>query len=616
MKRTYRLYLRNGMYYVRFIVPKSIISLVGKRIIRYSLGTRDFNKALIRLNIESAAFDGFVEGLEQMRIEKDKLYLSDNDLHAFILARMEDVYERYTHYRGGIVAKHFGYDAVKWFDADNDDRKTAWSKIENRYAKYLLNEAKHNSQFADIANKLNTGEIHFASITSKNEENQEHKQWGDHLYRVLRRIEYHTQQMFDSIVNNQPYTEQDGYINDLIETVRNRKNSKLVEAQTEIELDWKVVWKDLRKSKETGRKTVRPKTLDTMDTRLNKIFSILGKSNLHQITDEDAKNLRKQLLEMKKTDGKFYGERALNGYISHYNEIINYAVDNFKLKECHLLKFLPKKEIKKEEKPRIPFTEQVLIKIFSNKDYLKKRYNFADCPKFWIPLIALYSGARLSEISQLKISDVFKDTNIGKYCLKITTLDEKGNQVKDLKTKNAKRIVPIHPKLIEYGFIDFWKQIKKMSAHRNEWCEIHSKKTKKVNTKEGSKIYHYEYDETNLFFTLNIVKYGKNSGKVSKWFNNLLIRDNLKKTDLDEEQVFHCFRHTFASAIYNKNKGLSYIDIEKTMGWSTEGMTKVYIHPTLEKIKDIVYSVSYPKFERKVNTLLLPDKNKSKVFDK
>ena len=52
------------------------------------------------------------------------------------------------------------------------------------------------------------------------------------------------------------------------------------------------------------------------------------------------------------------------------------------------------------------------------------------------------------------------------------------------------------------------------------------------------------------------------------------------------------------------------------MGWATESMTKVYIHPTLEKIKDIVYSVSYPKFERKVNTLLLPDKNKSKVFDK
>ena len=47
-----------------------------------------------------------------MRIEKDKLYLSDNDLHAFILARMEDVYERYTHYRGGIVAKHFGVPVV------------------------------------------------------------------------------------------------------------------------------------------------------------------------------------------------------------------------------------------------------------------------------------------------------------------------------------------------------------------------------------------------------------------------------------------------------------------------------------------------------------------------
>ena len=129
MKRTYRLYLRNGMYYVRFAVPKSIISLVGKRIIRYSLGTRDFNKALIGLNIESAAFDGFVEGLEQMRIEKDKLYLSDNDLQAFILARMEEVYTLYTRNRLGIKLQKFGYDKVKWIDADNDDRKTAWSNL-------------------------------------------------------------------------------------------------------------------------------------------------------------------------------------------------------------------------------------------------------------------------------------------------------------------------------------------------------------------------------------------------------------------------------------------------------------------------------------------------------
>ena len=151
------------MYYVRFIIPKSMILLVGRKNIRYSLGTRDFNSALIQLKIESVAFDSFIEGIKLMHVEKNKLYLSDNDLQAFILARMKEVYTLYTKNMLGIKLHKFGYDAVKWLDIDNDTKKNAWEKIERKYAKYLLNEIKHNSQFSEIANKLNTGEIHFAS---------------------------------------------------------------------------------------------------------------------------------------------------------------------------------------------------------------------------------------------------------------------------------------------------------------------------------------------------------------------------------------------------------------------------------------------------------------------
>ena len=64
MKRAYRLYLRNGMYYIRFTIPKSMILLVGRKNIRYSLGTRDFNSALIQLNMESVAFDSFIESTD------------------------------------------------------------------------------------------------------------------------------------------------------------------------------------------------------------------------------------------------------------------------------------------------------------------------------------------------------------------------------------------------------------------------------------------------------------------------------------------------------------------------------------------------------------------------
>ena len=608
------------MYYVRFTVPKSIISLVGKRIIRYSLGTRDFNKALILLNIESAAFDGFIEGIEQMRIEKDKLYLSDNDLHAFILARMADVYERYTHYRGGIVAKHFGYDAVKWFDADSDDRKTAWNKIESKYTKYLSEEAKHNNMLSETVQKLSTGELHFASITSKNDENQEHKLWGDYLYRMLRRIERHTQQTFEAIVNGTKYDELDEEINDLIKTVKNRKTDKLAEAQTEIELDWKVVWKEIKDEKLDGKHIVSKKDIKTKGNNLRKMFDFIGKTNLHQITEDDVEKLQEFVFNLKGPKGDFLAAASMNTYIRAYNGVIRRAVKKHKLKNLYLLESIPKHEAQKPEQPRTDFDESNLIKIFLNEKYLKNRYNYMYFAYFWIPLISLYTGFRLSEISQLQINDIYKDTNINHYCFKITTLDEKGNKTKKIKTPNAKRTIPVHPILIKIGLLDFWKQIKKMKKYRHEWCEIHSGRIKPTRTKDDEgiyedNIYEYKYDENNFFFTLNITNDEKNSGRASKWVNRHIKNVGVNFSELGEKRVLHSFRHTFTSAVIDKNDGLTELMVNKVMGWANGKMVERYGHTTLKKTKKIVFDVSYPKFERKLKALL-PDPEKSKVFDK
>ena len=67
----------------------------------------------------------------------------------------------------------------------------------------------------------------------------------------------------------------------------------------------------------------------------------------------------------------------------------------------------------------------------------------------WAPLLAAYQGARREEIGQLRGQDV-REIN-GVWCLSIT--DEGEHQ----KVKNASsfRTIPLHPKVIEAGFVDF-----------------------------------------------------------------------------------------------------------------------------------------------------------------
>jgi integrase len=65
----------------------------------------------------------------------------------------------------------------------------------------------------------------------------------------------------------------------------------------------------------------------------------------------------------------------------------------------------------------------------------------------WVPWICAFTGARLSEICQLRKQDVARQEDV--WCLKI--LADAGS----LKNQNSERVIPIHPALIEEGFLCF-----------------------------------------------------------------------------------------------------------------------------------------------------------------
>lgn len=120
--------------------------------------------------------------------------------------------------------------------------------------------------------------------------------------------------------------------------------------------------------------------------------------------------------------------------------------------------------IDKRKKNRFPFSEQQLHAIFNSPlfgtclgdDAEGKPGNVAIRDwRYWIPLLAVYSGARLGELCQLLTADVRQLHGV--WIFHITEVgdeDEEGS-TKSTKTGGSMRVVPVHSRLIELGFLDY-----------------------------------------------------------------------------------------------------------------------------------------------------------------
>jgi integrase len=134
---------------------------------------------------------------------------------------------------------------------------------------------------------------------------------------------------------------------------------------------------------------------------------------------------------------------------------------------------VPKKTMKKyleAEKSYHPFPMASLNKLFALPIWLagddgRPVAEYFLTHRYWTPIIALYSGMRMNEILQLEKSDVLLDGDITVFAV---TDEESGKYdpklfSKRVKTKNSIRRVPMHPKLIEFGFM---KWVQKAAAGR------------------------------------------------------------------------------------------------------------------------------------------------------
>lgn len=110
----------------------------------------------------------------------------------------------------------------------------------------------------------------------------------------------------------------------------------------------------------------------------------------------------------------------------------------------------------REPDKRRAFTDDELRRLFTSPVYAgfahaKARFKPGDRmlrdARFYVPLIAAYSGMRLEEICQLRCADI-------EVCEGVECMIVRRGDGQRIKTGNARRAVPIHPVLLDAGLLD------------------------------------------------------------------------------------------------------------------------------------------------------------------
>lgn len=131
---------------------------------------------------------------------------------------------------------------------------------------------------------------------------------------------------------------------------------------------------------------------------------------------------------------------------------------------------LAKKERKQRRKTGYgALSTEELCKVFGHSAFAanakKKPWTY------WIPLFCLYQGMRVSEASQLYTDDIIMIDGIACVSLiedeqadvienDLVDVARSSTEYRRLKNMSSRRTLPLHPKLIELGFLKFWEGVK------------------------------------------------------------------------------------------------------------------------------------------------------------
>ncbi|WP_225138821.1 site-specific integrase [Pseudomonas putida] len=229
-----------------------------------------------------------------------------------------------------------------------------------------------------------------------------------------------------------------------------------------------------------------------------------------------------------------------------------------------------------EEENAEPFTDSEIEKIFDSYLYNKEKsrnirtvYPY----HYFFPFLGAFTGCRINELAQLDVDDIVTASPYPHIKIE-GDIDSNVPGSRSLKNEPSKRKIPIHPKLIELGFLEYVAQ-RKASKEKKLWDGLSWKE-------KG----HYGALATQFFCRLD---------GPGGYLHHLGIHQVA-----NDKKNFHSFRHTLITklrneAIVNLDSKNTEMLIESITGHSAKvkNTSDEYGIHTLERKMEVISRISY-----------------------
>lgn len=317
----------------------------------------------------------------------------------------------------------------------------------------------------------------------------------------------------------------------------------------------------------------RPMILDFRDNVIRRI-------PLQMAHRKDCKGKSlKQILRKKHT--KTLSNCAINNRLTQVQGVFGHAVRYGYIRTSPVVE-LDMPVDKEPDAGRMAYSQDQLQRIVDGLAYHATKGGDVRHMRFWVPLIGLYSGARLNEICQMCIGDIVEIDGV--YCFDINDRNKEQTH-KSLKNKPSRRRIPIHPALIDLGLLRFVE-------------------------KRKSEVPEDTHVIANLWPRASYQERKDWRRKVSYWFNEVFRSKFLTDEELADHKArrksycFHSLRHTFINQCQNQARMNARIEM-RISGHADQFISEVHarygkdMHPKilLDELVKLDYDLDISKLQ-------------------
>ncbi len=295
-----------------------------------------------------------------------------------------------------------------------------------------------------------------------------------------------------------------------------------------------------------------PKTISKYRRASERLAELVGEKAIEDITKDDGRDIRDALVaEAHERGGKAMNTAAL--LFQDFKTLFNQAVERGWIPANPL----PAKGIPTTQSDRMAWTREDLPRLFDDPLFLEYRLPVDSMAgmdaAYWLPVIGLFTGARISELAQLTVDDILRDKDGGW----VFRLDEDEAEDKRLKTATSRRDVPIHSELVRLGLLDYWGAIK-------------------------------EHGRGPLWPALPRTRINGAGGKISQWFGRYKTAKGF-----GPELVFHSFRHTMETEL--RHLMIPGYLIDGITGHGKQTVADGYAHTTALTLRQALERLQFPE---------------------